>query len=393
MLNGGPGAGMFAARQNATLAVARRQTQAHRHEGQGNKNEYRSYMKKHAAFCVSMIVAISAVSAAQAPKKAASAPAGPVHHLAATPQTVVWGYYDAAAPPALRIKSGEAVEFDTLLTNSPQRLEQAGVAAAEVQQSLRDIYDKVTNKGPGGHILTGPVYVEGAEPGDVLEVRIEQIKLAIPYAYNGFGVGRGFLPEDFDHSKTKIIRLNEKRGLAEFGPGIEVPMRPFFGSMGVAPPPERGRLNSAPPDIQGGNMDNKDLVAGTTVYLPVWAPGGLFVVGDGHAAQGNGEVDITAIETSLVGRLRFIVRKDLHYKYPRAETPTHYISMGFNEDLTLATKKAVHEMIDFLVSEKGMTRDDAYMLTSVAGDVDITELVDGNKGVHVLMPKRVFVGK
>ena len=337
------------------------------------------------------IVALMLVAAAMAQQKSKKA-ATDVHHLPATPQTVVWGYYDAAAPPVLRIKSGEAVEFETLITNSPQRLEQAGVPAAEVQQSLRDIYEKVTNKGPGGHILTGPVYVEGAEPGDVLEIRIEQIRLAIPYAYNGFGPGRGFLPEDFDHPKIKIIRLNEKRGVAEFAPGIEVPLRPFFGSMGVAPPPERGRLNSAPPDIQGGNMDNKELVAGTTLYLPVWAPGALFVIGDGHAAQGNGEVDITAIETSLVGRLRFIVRKDLHSKYPRAETPTHYISMGFNDDLTLATKKAVREMIDFLVREKGLSRDDAYMLTSVAADVDITELVDGNKGVHVLMPKRVFTG-
>jgi acetamidase/formamidase len=337
-----------------------------------------------------LLIALPVSAPAQQKTKKETASAAAVHHLAATPQTVVWGYYDAAAPPVLRIKSGEAVEFDTLITNSPQRLEQAGLPPAEVQQSLREIYEKVANKGPGGHILTGPVYVEGAEPGDVLEIHIEQIRLAIPYAYNGFGVGRGFLPEDFDHSKTKIIRLNEKRGVAEFAPGIEVPLRPFFGSMGVAPPPERGRLNSAPPDIQGGNMDNKDLVAGTTLYLPVWAPGALFVIGDGHAAQGNGEVDITAIETSLIGRLRFIVRQDLHYKYPRAETPTHYISMGFNEDLTLATKKAVREMIDFLVGEKGLSRDDAYMLTSVAGDVDITELVDGNKGVHVMMLKRVF---
>ena len=342
---------------------------------------------------VALVIAVAATAAAQEKKdKKPATTAGTVHHLAATPETVVWGYYDAAAPPVLRIRSGEAVEFDTLITNSPQRLEQAGLPPAEVQQSLRDIYDKVTNKGPGGHILTGPVYVEGAEPGDVLEVRIEQIKLAIPYAYNGFGVGRGFLPEDFPYAKTKIIRLNEKRGVAEFAPGIEVPLRPFFGSMGVAPPPERGRLNSAPPDLQGGNMDNKDLVVGTTLYLPVWAPGALFVVGDGHAGQGNGEVDITAIETSLVGKLRFIVRKDLHYRYPRAETPTHYISMGFNEDLTEATKKAVREMIDFLVGEKGLSKEEAYMLTSVAGDVDITELVDGNKGVHVLMPKRVFVG-
>jgi acetamidase/formamidase len=352
-------------------------------------------MKKQTLVIATAAMSFCAIAGAQQKTKTPKQPPSPapVHHLAATPQTVVWGYYDAAATPVLRIKSGEAVEFDTLITNSPQRLEQAGLPASEVQQSLRDIYEKVTNKGPGGHILTGPVYVEGAEPGDVLEVHIEQIKLAIPYAYNGFGVGRGFLPEDFPYARTKIIRLNEKKNVAEFAPGIEIPLRPFFGSMGVAPPPERGKLNSAPPDIQGGNMDNKELVEGTTLYLPVWAPGALFVVGDGHGGQGNGEVDITAIETSLVGRLRFIVRKDLHFKYPRAETPTHYISMGFDEDLTQATKKAVREMIEFLVSQKGLSKDDAYALTSVAGDVDITELVDGNKGVHVIMPKAVFVKK
>jgi acetamidase/formamidase len=315
--------------------------------------------------------------------------ASPQHHLAATPQTVAWGYYDAAAPPVLRIKPGDSVEFDTLITSSPQRLEQAGLKPEQVQQSLRDIYEKVTNKGPGGHILTGPVYIEGAEPGDTLEIHIQKIALAIPYAYNGFGPNRGFLPEDFNYAKTKIIPLDAKRNVALFAPGIEIPLHPFFGSMGVAPPPAMGRVNSAPPNIQGGNMDNKDLVAGTTLFLPVWTRGALFFMGDGHAGQGNGEVDITALETSLTGTLQFILRKDLKTDYPRGETPTHYISMGFDEDLTQATKLAVRHMIDF-VATRGLSRDEAYMLTSVAGDVNITQLVDGNKGVHVLIPKAIF---
>jgi len=322
---------------------------------------------------------------------AATAQTAPqLHHLAATPKTVAWGYYDAAAPPVLRIRSGDTVVFDTLLTNSPQRLEAAGLPPDQVQQSLRDIYKEVTNRGPGGHILTGPVYVEGAEPGDTLEIRIQKIELAIPYAYNGFGPGRGFLPDDFPYAKTRIIALDKQRNVALFAPGIEIPARPFFGSMGVATPPSAGRINSAPPWIHGGNMDNKDLVAGTTLFLPVYTPGALFFIGDGHAGQGNGEVDLTAIEMSLTGTLQFIVRKDLRATYPRAETPTHYISMGFDADLTEATKRAVREMIDFLTATKGLSRDDAYMLTSVAGDVNITELVDGNKGVHVLMPKAVF---
>jgi acetamidase/formamidase len=310
--------------------------------------------------------------------------------LAATPKTVAWGYYDAAAPPVLRVHSGDTVVFDTLITNSPTGLEKAGVPADQVQQSLRDIYKEVTNKGPGGHILTGPVYIEGAEPGDTLEVRIQKIELALPYAYNGFRAGAGFLTNDFPYARTKIIPLDRERMVAKFAPGIEIPLHPFFGSIGEAPPESYGRLNSAPPWVQAGNMDNKELVAGTTLYLPVHVAGALFVIGDGHAGQGNGEVDITALETSLTGTIQFVVRKDLKIRYPRAETPTHYISMGFDDDLSEAARIAVRQMIDFLVSQKRLNRDDAYMLTSVAGDVDITELVDGNKGVHVMMPKAIF---
>jgi len=312
------------------------------------------------------------------------------HTLAATPKTVAWGYYDAAAQPVLHINSGDTVVFDTLLTSVPDRLEKAGVPPDQVQQSLRDIVKEVTNKGPGGHILTGPVYVEGAEIGDTLEVRIQKIELAIPYAYNAFGVGRGFLPEDFPYSRMRIIPLDRERMVAKFAPDIEIPLHPFFGSMGVAPPEAAGRVNSAPPGSHAGNMDNKELVEGATLFLPVHARGALFEIGDGHAGQGNGEVDITALETSLRGTLRFIVRKDLKTRYPRAETPDYYISMGFHEELYEATKLAVREMIDFLVEQKHLSRDDAYMLTSVAGDVDISELVDGNKGVHVMMPKKIF---
>jgi len=330
---------------------------------------------------------------AQPPASSSSTPsaAPQTFKLPATPKTVAWGYYDAAAPPVLHIHSSDTVVFDTLLTNSPTGLERAGVPPEQVQQNLRDIYKEVTNKGPGGHILNGPVYVEEAEPGDTLEIRIQKIELAIPYAYNGFGPNRGFLPEDFPYRKIKIIPLDKERMVATFAPGIEIPLHPFFGSMGVAPPESFGRIDSAPPGVHAGNMDNKELVAGTTLYLPVHARGALFEVGDGHAGQGNGEVDITAMETSLVGTLQFIVHKGTNQKYPRAETPTHYISMGFHQELYEATRMAVREMIDFLMAEKHLSHDDAYMLTSVAGDVDITELVDGNKGVHVMMPKALFV--
>jgi acetamidase/formamidase len=325
------------------------------------------------------------------PSPAAPPAASPQKYtLKATPKTVAWGYYDASAAPVLRIHSGDSVEFETLLTNSPIGLEKAGLPPEQVQQNLRDIYKEVTDKGPGGHILNGPVYIEEAEAGDTLEARIQKIDLAIPYAYNAFGINRGFLPEDFPYRKMRIIPLDRDRMMAKFAPGIEIPLHPFFGSMGVAPPEAYGRIDSAPPGIHAGNMDNKELVAGTTLYLPVHARGALFEIGDGHAGQGNGEVDITALETSLTGTVQFLVHKGTQQKYPRAETPTHYISMGFHQELYEATRIAVREMIDFLATEKKMSREDAYMLISVAGDVDITELVDGNKGVHVMLPKAVF---
>jgi acetamidase/formamidase len=320
----------------------------------------------------------------------AAAQAPQTYTLEATAKTVAWGNYNAAAKPVLRIHSGDTVVFHTLLTSSPTALEKAGVPADQVEQSLREVFRDVTDRGPGGHILTGPVFVEGAEPGDTLEVHIDKIDLAIPYAYNGFRYGLGLLTDEFPYARMKIIPLDRASMTADFAPGVRIPLHPFFGSMGVAPPPGFGRYDSTAPTINGGNMDNKELVEGTTLYLPVHAAGALFEIGDGHAGQGNGEVDVTAMETSLVGTIRFVVRKGMKTAYPRAETPTHYISMGFDDDLSIAAHKAVREMVDFLVAEKHLSRDDAYMLTSVAGDADITEVVDRNKGVHVMMPKAIF---
>jgi acetamidase/formamidase len=315
------------------------------------------------------------------------------HKLQPAPETVVWGYYDAAARPALRIRSGDTVEIATVGTASEKQLVAAGLPPDQVQPALREIQSKVKDRGPGGHILTGPIYIEDAEPGDTLELRIRKIELAVPYATNGFRPGRGFLPDDFPYARFKLIPLDRERMVAKFAPGIEIPLRPFFGSMGVAPPEGNGRISSGPPWVHAGNLDNKELIAGTTLFIPVHARGALFEVGDGHAGQGNGEVDITALETSLTGTFQFVVRKDLRLRWPRAETPTHYMTMGIHEDLTEATKLAVREMIDFLAETKHLTRDDAYMLSSVAADLAITQLVDGNKGVHAMIPKAIFVGR
>jgi acetamidase/formamidase len=315
--------------------------------------------------------------------------------LLATPTTVAWGYYSAKAKPVLTVHSGDTVKIQTLSTcGAAERLKDEGVAPADIPQYVTDLYAaKDIDKGPGGHILTGPVAIAEAELGDVLEIRIQKIDIDVPWACNGFGAGRGFLPDDFPYGKMTIIPLDRKAMLAKFASGIEIPLHPFFGSMGDAPPESAGRYNSAPPWMHGGNMDNKELVAGTTLYLPVHATGALFEVGDGHAGQGNGEVDITALETMLTGTFQFIVHKDQHLLWPRAETPTSYISMGFSEDLVKATEMATRNMIDFLVNEKHLTRDQAYQLTSVAIDLDITQLVDGKVGVHAICPKRIFVTK
>lgn len=336
-----------------------------------------------------VVLASPAIGPGQQPN-----PAKPTtHQLKPTPKTVAWGYYDAKATPVLKIQSGDTVEVHTLITSSPTALEQSFVPADKVEQSLRDIYKEVTDKGPGGHILTGPIFVEGAEPGDTLEVRIKDVKLAIPYSYVAFGPKSGFIPEDFPRSKRKIVMLDEKRMVGKFTDEIEIPLRPFFGSMGVAPPPEAGRVSSAPPGVHAGNLDNKELVAGTTLFIPVHVRGALFAIGDGHAAQGDGEVCITGLETSLVGSLEFVVRKGQKLAWPRAETPTHHIVMGLDKDLTTAAKLATREAVSFLTTEKKLTADDAYMLCSTAVDFRITQVVDGVKGVHGMIPKAIFKEK
>jgi acetamidase/formamidase len=343
-------------------------------------------MKNIPCLALTLISLGVAVSAAAHPPK--------THRLEATPATVAYGYYWSDATPVLRIDSGDIIDVDTLLTNTPAGLAKAGVPDEKIQASLKAIVTEVTGdrKGPGGHILTGPVYVEGAEPGDVLEVKILSIDLPLDYGYNGCS---GYLPENCEAGAvSKIIPLNRKKMTAEFLPGIVVPLKPFYGSIGIAPAPEAGRLSSNPPGRHAGNLDNRELVVGSTLYIPVFAKGALFEIGDGHVAQGDGEVDQTAIETSLRGRIQLTVRKDMKLKWPRAETATEYISMATDPDLVIATKAAIQEMVDFLVSEKKLSRHQAYQLVSIAGNVAITQLVDKpNLGVHVKLPKSIFTGK
>jgi acetamidase/formamidase len=312
------------------------------------------------------------------------------HTLLATSKTVSWGHY-GGEKAAITVKSGETVKIQTLSTCGPSdRLVERGVKPQDIPAYNDEVYKNypAADKGPGGHILTGPVAIEEAEPGDVLEVQILKVDVDANFACNGFGLHRGFLPMEFPYSRQRLIPLDREKMIGHFAPGIDIPLHPFFGSMGLSP--ANGKVDSAPPFSHAGNMDNKELVAGTTLYIPVAAKGALFVAGDGHAGQGNGEVDITAMETFLTGTFKFVVHKHQALSWPRAETPTHYITMGFSPDLKEATEHALRDMIDFLVEEKHMTRDDAYMLSSVAVDLDITQLVDGNVGVHAMCPKSIF---
>jgi acetamidase/formamidase len=319
--------------------------------------------------------------AAQAPR---------THELKLRPENVHWGYYDANVRPVLRIASGDTVQVEAMLARGLPRLRAAGVADDEIPDALKAVERAVGERGPGAHPLSGPIFVEGAEPGDVLEVKILGFEFLHPYGVSGFIPGSGTLPEDFPYAKFRLVRFDVRAGTAAFAPGVTLTLAPFWGSIGVAPHPLVGRISSGPPGPHAGNLDNKELVAGSTVYIPVHVPGALLSMGDGHAMQGDGEVTLTALETSLRGTVQVTVRKGKRIAWPRAETPTHYIAMGLHTDLDEAARLATREMIDFLVAEKKLERGDAYVLCSIAADLHVTQLVDGTKGVHAMIAKSVF---
>jgi len=313
-----------------------------------------------------------------------------VHDLTLTREHVHWGYYDSRVPPALQVASGDRVRVETMIAGGLQRLRLAGVSESDIPDSLKAVEAGVTERGPGAHPLTGPIFVQGAEPGDTLEVRIIDIEFLHPFGVNTFNPGTGVIPDDFPYAYFRLLRWRPGADRVDFGPNISLKLTPFFGSIGVAPPPLVGRISSRPPGWHGGNLDNKDLVAGSTLYLPVHVTGALLSVGDGHAMQGDGEVTGTALETSLRGTFEVRVKKGQRLRWPRAETPTHYITMGLNEDLNEATRLATREMIDFLVAEKGLSREDAYVLAALTADLHVTQAVDQTKGVHATIAKSLF---
>jgi acetamidase/formamidase len=316
--------------------------------------------------------------------------------LMPSPQTVHIGHFAANVKPVLSIESGDIVTIETASMLTVEAIERSGVVpASAIPQYQRDIAREVKDRGPGPHILTGPIEVKGAAPGDTLEVRILDIELAHDFGFNRQRPYTGALPDEFTMFWSRIIPIDRQSKTAQIAPGVVVPVdRPFFGTMGVAPDITLGRISSGPPGVHTGNLDNKDLIAGTTLFMPVHVAGALFSVGDAHAAQGHGEVDLTAIETGLRGRFQFVVRKDLKLTWPRGETPTHWMVMGLNPNLDEAMKIAVRETIDFITRRfPHLSREEAYMIASVATDYHVTQVVDGVKGVHGMIPKAIFTGR
>lgn len=311
-------------------------------------------------------------------------PSDPTPRLQASPETCAWGYFDAALEPVAEIASGSEIIIETV-SGGPDHLPPRD-AGFHVPQELFDIHARSDRILPG-HILTGPVAVTGARAGDVLQVDILDVKFRQDWGWNLIRPLAGTLPEDFPNQRVEILPIDIDANTSRMPWGLDLPLAPFFGVMGVAPPRQWGRVSTIQPRLHGGNIDNKELVAGTTLYLPVQTDGALFSCGDGHAVQGDGEVCVTAIETALEGRFRLTARDDLGFDYPHAETPTHLITMGMHEDLDRCVEMALRQMIAWIVRQTGMSREDAYMLCSLAGDLRVTQTVNGNKGIHMMMAK------
>ncbi len=309
--------------------------------------------------------------------------------LRATPETVHWGYLDAAIPPAMTIDSGERLRIECV-SGGPDWMPPPD-SGFDILPDLVEVLAKV-KKGSGNHLFTGPVYVREARVGDVLEVRILDIELRQNWGWNIFRGYMGTIPEDFPYTRLSHIPLDLRSKQAIMPSGFKIPLAPFFGQLAVAPAAVFGRQNSKEPREFGGNLDCKELTAGSTIYLPVWNDGALFSTGDGHAAQGDGEVNGTAIETSLAGTFEFRVQKGLGWKMPRAETPTHYISFGLDPDLDDAARQCLKDMIVWIASLTNVPKDEAYRLCSFACDLHVTQTVNNVKGVHAMLPKQILAG-
>ncbi len=309
------------------------------------------------------------------------------HRVPATPDTVRWGTFSAEYPPVLTVQSGDTVTLECV-SGAPDVMPPAS-SGFHIPLALEAIH-RANPPRLGSHIITGPVAVAGAEPGDTLEVRIDAIELGADWGFCGHRPLAGTLPEDFPHRFLSHIAVDRAANTCKLPWGTVLPLRPFFGVMGVAPPPVYGAISTKEPREHGGNLDNKEVGAGSTLFLPVWAPGANFSAGDGHGVQGDGEVCVNALEMCLTGTFTLVLHKaadSATLRHPRAESPSHYISMGMNEDLDLAMKQALREMIAFITARTNLSADEAYQFCSLAVDFHVTQTVNGEKGVHGLLRK------
>ncbi|MDQ2804862.1 MAG: acetamidase/formamidase family protein [Pseudomonadota bacterium] len=311
------------------------------------------------------------------------------HHLSPTPRTVRWGTFDASYPPVATIESGDTIVVECV-SGGPEVMPPPDSELA-VPPALAAIHAAKLPR-VGGHILTGPIAITGSEPGDMLEIRVDRIELGADWGYCGFRPLAGTLPEDFPEPYLSHFPVDRARGICRLPWGTELALAPFFGVMGVAPPPQWGTISTKEPRAHGGNLDNKELTAGSTLYLPVFVPGANFSVGDGHGVQGDGEVCINALEICLTGTFTLLLHKGGGsckplLRYPKAESPTHWITMGMHEDLDVAMKRALREMIALITARSNLSPAEAYQFCSLAVDFHVTQTVNGEKGVHGLLRK------
>jgi acetamidase/formamidase len=331
--------------------------------------------------CATVVIGLAigaGLSHAQSVTTASQLP-GKVHLLPATLETTQWGWFNNAQPPVLTINSGDTVVMETMMHSHNQ------VVPGKTIEELKKL--RTDHPGRGPHTLTGPIFVTGAEPGDVLKIKINRI---VPRAYaTNFNIPGMFgeFPAEFPEGQVKYLYLDMDRKVTEFLPGIEIPLRPFPGTMGVARA-EPGQYSSVPPGEFGGNMDIRDFIEGTTLYVPVWVKGGLLWSGDSHAAQGNGEINLTAIETAYK-ELNFTVQvlKGQKLNMPRIETPTHWITMGFDKDLNLAWDGAKAQTIKFLAEKRNLSPAQAADTMPKVSDCRVSQVVNIKKGIHCLSPK------
>ncbi|PSP74122.1 amidase [Halobacteriales archaeon QS_3_64_16] len=322
------------------------------------------------------------------------------YRVESTTDNVVWGAIDPTKEPVKRVPSDATVEIETISHEGiledqgegpVEFFTNRGIPRADVLDDQIAVHEEVPHDGAGPHVVTGPIYVENAHPGDVLEVEVLDLEFRVPYGANSFRQRKGGLPLEFTWNDSEVIEFDTDREVALLGEDIELPLEPFLGIMAVGPTATTGRVNSVPPGPFGGNIDIQGTGVGTTIYFPVFQPGALFFTGDGHALQGNGEVDLTALETSLTATLDFTVHKDAaRMDWPVAETDEDVYVMGIEEDLDVAMEQAIEEAISVLVQQKGLSPEEAYRYCSLAVDFNISQIVDINKGIHGKIPKSTF---